>query len=137
MCAAWPDGGRPALAPAPLPDIPALLLSGAQDAVTPTLIARAVAREFKQSRLVVIHGMGHGIVFGSVCAASLVAAWMAGHNHDGCAAVHANPPPLQAFPAATATDEMSSALGTLLEVESTAALMPAQTVMPGLSGGSS
>ena len=44
-CAAWPDASPPPPPPGPLPDVPTLILSGAQDLRTPTSNARRVAEQ--------------------------------------------------------------------------------------------
>jgi pimeloyl-ACP methyl ester carboxylesterase len=64
LCARWPEAGRTP-PPAPLPDVPALLLQGGDDDLAPLGGAREIARELPQSRLVVLPGAGHGVLAAS------------------------------------------------------------------------
>jgi pimeloyl-ACP methyl ester carboxylesterase len=58
LCADWPEAhSRPALGP--LPGVPALLLAGEEDALTPLDGAREVAAELRRSRIVVVPEAGH------------------------------------------------------------------------------
>ena len=62
-CALWPPvASAPATPVAPLPDVPALILSGSSDLRTPTEAARALAARLPRSSLVVLPGTGHGVL---------------------------------------------------------------------------
>ncbi|HEV3046790.1 MAG TPA: alpha/beta fold hydrolase [Solirubrobacteraceae bacterium] len=62
-CAYWPYS-TPAPAPddAPLPDVPTLILSGADDLRTPTANAREVAAEIPDAHLLVVPDTGHSVL---------------------------------------------------------------------------
>jgi pimeloyl-ACP methyl ester carboxylesterase len=79
-CLDWPDAS-PAPPPAvPLPNVPTLLLSGAQDLRTPTANARAVAARIPGAQLLVVPYTGHSVLgsdFGD-CAQDAVEAFFAG-----------------------------------------------------------
>ncbi|HEY1457169.1 MAG TPA: alpha/beta fold hydrolase [Solirubrobacteraceae bacterium] len=62
-CAYWPfaDSG-PEVDEAPLPKVPTLILSGADDLRTPTANAREVAHEIPGSRLVSVPDTGHSVL---------------------------------------------------------------------------
>jgi len=61
LCAPWPSaGGFPAL-PA-LPDVPALLLEGADDALTPVEEAQSVAAELPRAQLMVMAATTHVVL---------------------------------------------------------------------------
>jgi pimeloyl-ACP methyl ester carboxylesterase len=86
-CAQWPD-----VAPAPpaitaLPDVPALILSGAQDLRTPTSGAEAVAARIPDSHLVVVPYTGHSVLGTefSGCAQNAVKAFFSGATVQQCA----------------------------------------------------
>ncbi len=80
VCLDWPNA-----APAPptaslLPNVPTLLLSGAQDLRTPTANARAVVARIPDAQLLVVPYTGHSVLgsdFGD-CAALAVEAFFAG-----------------------------------------------------------
>jgi hypothetical protein len=78
-CLNWPSpsGGR-TLAPGPLPDVPALVLSGGQDMRTPREGAVAEAARFPQGHLLVAPGVGHGVTGSSVCVDDALRAWVGG-----------------------------------------------------------
>lgn len=60
-CAHWPHGERPADFTAPLEsDVPALLLSGELDPVTPPRYAEQVLQGLPNGRHLVLRGQGHG-----------------------------------------------------------------------------
>jgi pimeloyl-ACP methyl ester carboxylesterase len=76
VCDAWPRGHVPADFATPVTsDVPALLLSGGLDPVTPPKDAAEVARTLGHSRQVVAAGFGH-IVSPHACAPQLVAAFV-------------------------------------------------------------
>lgn len=62
-CVHWPaPTGLAAPATGPLPDVPALILSGSFDQRTPTAGAVALAREFARASLVRVPGTGHDTI---------------------------------------------------------------------------
>ena len=85
-CAYWPDAAPPPPAAAALPDVPTLILSGAQDLRTPTSVARSVAALIPDAQLVVVPLTGHSVLGSdfSGCAAAAVSAFFAGGNVTPC-----------------------------------------------------
>jgi pimeloyl-ACP methyl ester carboxylesterase len=76
VCDVWPRGSMPADFGNPVvSDVPALLLSGGLDPVTPPAYGAAVAKSLSHSRHVVAAGYGH-IVSPHACAPRLVAAFV-------------------------------------------------------------
>jgi hypothetical protein len=59
QCRLWPPGRAVLPTTTPLPDVPALILSGRLDTRTPTENAQAVAAELPHSTLVTVPGNGH------------------------------------------------------------------------------
>jgi len=60
LCERWPEARRaPVPGPGPLPDVPTLIINGADDLRTPVESARAVAALLPRSRLLVLPGVGH------------------------------------------------------------------------------
>jgi pimeloyl-ACP methyl ester carboxylesterase len=85
-CAGWPDAS-PAPPPlSPLPDVPTLILSGAQDLRTPTANARRVASLIPDAQLEVVPFTGHSVLGAdfSRCAEGAVAAFFAGTPVHPC-----------------------------------------------------
>lgn len=63
QCAVWPKGVRPANFRAPLAtNVPALLLSGEFDPVTPPKYGDAVAKHLPNGRHLLLRGQGHSVV---------------------------------------------------------------------------
>jgi pimeloyl-ACP methyl ester carboxylesterase len=76
ICAPWPESGaRPT--PAPVPDVPTLLLVGGDDDVAPLEGAREIAAELPHSEIVTIPGRGHGVLEGDPPAERAFARWAA------------------------------------------------------------
>jgi pimeloyl-ACP methyl ester carboxylesterase len=76
VCDVWPRGDAPADAATPVvSDVPALLISGGLDPVTPPPYGAEVARALSHSRHIVALGYGH-IVTPHACAPRLVAAFI-------------------------------------------------------------
>ncbi|MBK7590948.1 MAG: alpha/beta fold hydrolase [Betaproteobacteria bacterium] len=76
VCAIWPKGTPAADAATPVrSDVPALLLSGGLDPVTPPAAAAIVAATLPRSRQVVAQGSGH-IVSPYACVPRLIAAFV-------------------------------------------------------------
>ncbi len=62
-CAAWPlTSTGPEVDTAPLPDVPTLILSGADDLRTPTANAQAVAAQIPDASLLVVPNTGHSVL---------------------------------------------------------------------------
>lgn len=62
-CSAWPKGARPANFNAPLKSpVPALLMSGELDPVTPPSYAEQVVQGLPKGRHFVLHGQGHNVI---------------------------------------------------------------------------
>jgi pimeloyl-ACP methyl ester carboxylesterase len=80
VCDVWPKGTMPADFATPVKsDVPALLLSGALDPVTPPAYGEEVAKTLTNSRHVVAGGLGH-IVSSHGCAPRLIASFV---DHAG------------------------------------------------------
>lgn len=76
VCDVWPKGTQPADATLPVvSDVPALLLSGALDPVTPPAYAEEVAKSLSNSKHIVAGGYGH-IVSPHACGPRLIAAFV-------------------------------------------------------------
>jgi pimeloyl-ACP methyl ester carboxylesterase len=85
-CAQWPNVAPAPPAIAPLPDVPTLILSGAQDLRTPTSGAEAVAARIPGSQLLVVPYTGHSVLGTefSGCAQSAVKAFFSGAAVQQC-----------------------------------------------------
>jgi pimeloyl-ACP methyl ester carboxylesterase len=86
-CAGWPDASAVSLEPGVLPNVPTLILSGAQDLRTPTSNARQVAALIPDAQLLVVPYTGHSVIgsdFGN-CASLAVSAFFAGASAQPCA----------------------------------------------------
>jgi pimeloyl-ACP methyl ester carboxylesterase len=76
VCDIWPKGTQPPEATQPVgSDVPALLLSGALDPVTPPAYAEEVAKTLRNHRHVIAGGYGH-IVSPHACGPRLIAAFV-------------------------------------------------------------
>lgn len=86
VCASWPDASPPPPTQAPLPSVPTLILSGAQDLRTPTANARSVAALIPGSNLLVVPFTGHSVLGSdfSGCAEQAVGAFFAGTPVQPC-----------------------------------------------------
>jgi pimeloyl-ACP methyl ester carboxylesterase len=81
LCLEWPSpSGNTPLGPGPFPDVPVLLVNGGYDLRTPVVNAVAIARQFPQSHLIVVPGVGHSVLTAdfSFCAARAVRQWILG-----------------------------------------------------------
>jgi pimeloyl-ACP methyl ester carboxylesterase len=98
-CAAWPaTPGGPEIDDAPLPDVPTLILSGADDLRTPTSGAREVAAAIPDAHLLVVPNTGHSVLGSdpTPCAHNaLKALFEAGHEVRQC---RERTPPALALP---------------------------------------
>jgi pimeloyl-ACP methyl ester carboxylesterase len=77
LCEPWPSSHERATL-GPLPNVPALLLSGAVDALTPLEGAREVAAELPRSRLVIVPAADHVVLGTNGAAATALAAFARG-----------------------------------------------------------
>jgi pimeloyl-ACP methyl ester carboxylesterase len=103
-CAAWPFApAAPAPVSGSLPDVPTLILSGADDLRTPTSGAREVAAEIPGSHVLVVPNVGHSVLGSdpSGCAAAALQALFANTPIKACANTPPEPllRPTPAFPA--------------------------------------
>jgi pimeloyl-ACP methyl ester carboxylesterase len=81
-CGEWPRGWLPeGYGPPVRSDVPALVLTGALDHVTPPLYGEAAARSFAGARHLVLHGRGHNDT--DPCVAGLVQAFVAAGDLEG------------------------------------------------------
>jgi pimeloyl-ACP methyl ester carboxylesterase len=83
LCSRWPESAldsRPG--PGPLPDVPTLLVEGADDLRTPLETARTVAAGLPRAQVVPVAGVGHspGSAVVSTCAEGLLARFVAGRR---------------------------------------------------------
>ncbi len=85
-CLDWPDAAPPPPAVSSLPDVPTLILSGAQDLRTPTSDARQVAAMIPDAQLLVVPYTGHSVLGTdfSGCAEDGVKAFFAGQPVQPC-----------------------------------------------------
>lgn len=86
-CADWPDAAAAPPAPAALPNVPTLILSGMQDLRTPTADAKLVAAEIPDAQLVTVPFTGHSVIGSDLsnCASSALAAFFGGTPVAQCA----------------------------------------------------
>ncbi len=86
VCASWPDASPPPPPQSPLPGVPTLILSGAQDLRTPTANARGVAALIPGSQLLVVPFTGHSVLGSdfSGCAEQAVGAFFGGTRVQSC-----------------------------------------------------
>ncbi|HTD10383.1 MAG TPA: alpha/beta fold hydrolase [Solirubrobacteraceae bacterium] len=97
-CAYWPfSTSTPSVDDAPLPDVPTLILSGADDLRTPTANAREVAEQIPDSHLLVVPYTGHSVLTDEQtrCASEALQALFAPSTIKPC---HPAPPPLSLRP---------------------------------------
>lgn len=103
MCAWWPTAPERAAVP-PLPDVPTLILSGREDARTPTEVARTIAERAPTSTLAVVPGQGHSVITdGRRCVKRVLRAYAAGRSVPSCPP-SPKPPTAAPLPPATATE---------------------------------
>lgn len=76
QCAVWPKGERPADFHQPLATpVPALLISGELDPVTPPRYADSVVKSLRNGRALVLRGQGHNVI-GAGCMPKLFAQFL-------------------------------------------------------------
>jgi pimeloyl-ACP methyl ester carboxylesterase len=92
MCTGWPTVPPAAAPTAPLPNVPTLIFSGAEDTRTPTANARAVASQIPDARLIVVPNTGHSVLGTSptVCPGNALDAFLSVKPVKPCPA---EPPP--------------------------------------------
>jgi pimeloyl-ACP methyl ester carboxylesterase len=86
-CDGWPDASAASVEPGVLPNVPTLILSGAQDLRTPTSNARQVAALIPGAQLLIVPYTGHSVIgsdFGD-CASLAVSAFFGGTPVQPCA----------------------------------------------------
>ncbi len=85
-CVDWPDASPAPPAPGPLPDVPTLILSGAQDLRTPTANARVIVAEIPDAQLLVVPYTGHSVLGSDLsgCAEAAVSAFFGGATVQPC-----------------------------------------------------
>jgi len=106
-CAYWPYTGPAAPADeAPLPNVPTLILSGADDLRTPTANAREVAAQIPDAHLLVVPYTGHSVLGDepTSCASNALQALFNGKPLKTCAPA---PPPPELVPAALPPPRLS------------------------------
>ncbi|HTA14542.1 MAG TPA: alpha/beta fold hydrolase [Solirubrobacteraceae bacterium] len=87
VCADWPfTPGGPEVDQTPLPDVPTLILSGADDLRTPTANARQVAAQIPDAHLLVVPNTGHSVLGSdpTSCAQKALQAQFAGRPVRQC-----------------------------------------------------
>jgi pimeloyl-ACP methyl ester carboxylesterase len=89
-CDAWPYASPPPPPAAPLPSVPTLILSGAQDLRTPTSNARRVAALIPGAQLEVVPFTGHSVIGSDLtgCAAKALATFFSGQPVAPCTSTH-------------------------------------------------
>ncbi len=96
-CLGWPSSSRGAASLGPMPDVPALLLSGGADVNTPVVDARALQALLPRAELMVVPGAGHDVIQSEAeCAGPAVRRFLAGGKAGRCPSstrVHSPPPP--------------------------------------------
>ncbi len=99
-CAQWPNVAPAPPAIAPLPSVPTLILSGAQDLRTPTSGAQAMAARIPGSQLVVVPYTGHSVLGTdfSGCSQAAVTAFFSGGVVQPCTATQDPFPPTPITP---------------------------------------
>ena len=105
-CAFWPFATPgPPVDDAPLPNVPTLILSGADDLRTPTSDARAVAAQIPDAHLLVVPNTGHSVLTTepTACAREALNALFAREDRQGMPARAALPAPATDPAAARAT----------------------------------
>jgi pimeloyl-ACP methyl ester carboxylesterase len=100
-CAFWPFATpAPPVLDAPLPNVPALILSGADDLRTPTSGARAIAAQIPDAHVLVVPNTGHSVLTTepTKCASQALHAQFAGKPIVACPAGPVSSPLLKPTP---------------------------------------
>lgn len=156
-CDGWPDESAAPPAAVPLPDVPTLILSGAQDLRTPTTGAEQVAALIPGAQVEIVPFTGHSVIGSDLtgCAAKAVSAFFSGRAVAQCVSTKDALPPTPITPTRLAAVRAPSGFGgrpgqtvvavldTLIDLnrQVIAATLQAQTKLPsgasfgGLHGG--
>ena len=112
-CYAWPDASPPPPPPAALPDVPTLILSGAQDLRTPTASARRVAAQIPGAQLLVVPYTGHSVLGSDFtgCAEQAVSSFFGATTVQPCTDAQNKFPPTPITPARLSSVRPPSGLG--------------------------
>ncbi len=95
-CPAWPAGAADDLASEPVDsDIPALILSGGLDPVTPPTWARATASHLPNAFLIERQDQGHGLIGSDPCAETLAGKFLDAPDRQPVDACQVAPDPLR------------------------------------------
>jgi hypothetical protein len=62
LCRTWPGAGERFVAAGPLPNVPALVITGQQDVRTPLEGALSVAAQLPRAHTLIVPGVGHSVV---------------------------------------------------------------------------
>ncbi len=95
-CLEWPDTAPPPPAESALPNVPTLILSGAQDLRTPTENAREVAKLIPDAQLLQVPYTGHSVIGSDLsgCARAALTEFFAGAQVPPCPAAADPFPPV-------------------------------------------
>ena len=95
-CAGWPRTPVPAgfLTPSRV-DVPALLIVGERDPVTPPRVARLAARQFSTNQVVVVPRAGHLFAGPPGCLGAMIAGFLDGGTADASCLSALEPPPFR------------------------------------------
>ena len=87
LCVSWPDAAPPPPAETPLPNVPTLILSGAQDLRTPTENALHVAAQIPDAQVLKVPYTGHSVIGSDLsgCAQGALARFFTGTPVGSCA----------------------------------------------------
>jgi hypothetical protein len=112
-CLDWPDAAPPPPVVNALPNVPTLILSGAQDLRTPTTNAHAVAAMIPDAQLLVVPYTGHSVLGTdfSGCAETAIKTFFGGGAVSGCAGSHNIFTPTPITPTRLASVRPASGLG--------------------------
>jgi pimeloyl-ACP methyl ester carboxylesterase len=88
LCVTWPNAAPAPVAPGPLPNVPALILSGDADLRTPLTDARRLAARIPDAQFLEVPFTGHSVLGGDAtgCAKAAVAAFFSGQVVQRCTA---------------------------------------------------
>jgi pimeloyl-ACP methyl ester carboxylesterase len=118
ICVGWPNASPPPAAPAPLPQVPALVIAGGGDVRTPLEDAQSVAGRIPGAQIIAVPYTGHSVLSGdrTGCAQAALAAFFAGQPVATCP----NPAPIIA-PTAVAPTRLSRLAGRTKALKTVAA----------------
>ena len=112
-CDRWPYASSPPPPVSPLPAVPTLILSGAQDLRTPTAQAQALAARIPGATLLLVPFTGHSVVGSDLsgCAAKGIASFFAGAAVEPCTGASDKLPPTRLAPKTLAAIRPPAGLG--------------------------